>query len=96
MKKKFSTTQMKGGDRKMKYLKIRIDGQEDIKAYLNEDKKSDKHPDFSAPGVAVWMNEGRDDKKEERLKGASRPLDSWPDDDHQDSAPALREPAFAY
>ena len=77
----------------MKYVKISIVGHEDIKAYENEDKESDKHPDFKAPGVAVWLNEGRDDKKEERQKGASRPLDIWDDDDKLYWEPSLREHA---
>ncbi len=78
----------------MRYVKISIVGHEDIKAYENEDKKSEKHPDFKADGVAVWLNEGRDDKNERRPKGASR-LALWFDDDELYWEPSLREPAFA-
>ena len=80
----------------MRYVKISIVGHEDIKAYENEDKKSDKHPDFKADGVAVWVNQGRDDRNEERQKGASRLLDIWPNDDELYWDPSLREPAFAF
>ncbi len=80
----------------MRYVKISIVGHEDIKAYENEDKKSDKHPDFKADGVAVWVNQGRDDRNGERQQGASRLLDIWPDDDKRHLGSSLREPAFAF
>lgn len=41
----------------MKYLNIKIVGHEKIAAFENSDKESEKHPDFKADGVAVWINE---------------------------------------
>lgn len=46
-----------------KYLRIKMIGHEYINAYLNIDKKSDKHPDFKGPGVAVWIKEVREKEK---------------------------------
>lgn len=40
-----------------KYLKIKIVGHESIMAYENDDKGSDKHPDYKSDGCAVWINE---------------------------------------
>ena len=44
-----------------KYLVIKIVGLERIAAFENDEKKSDKHPDFKADGVAVWVNEKREE-----------------------------------
>lgn len=38
------------------YLTIKIVGHEPIKAWLNLKRPSDKHPNFKADGVAVWVN----------------------------------------
>lgn len=40
----------------MKYVTIQIVGHERITAFENTEKESDKHPDFKADGVAVWVN----------------------------------------
>jgi len=46
----------------MKYVAIKIVGLERIKAFENTEKTDDKQPDFKADGVAVWLNESREDR----------------------------------
>jgi len=38
-----------------KYLNIKIVGHDFIAAFPNKKKTDAKHPDFVAPGVAVWV-----------------------------------------
>ena len=40
-----------------KYLSISLLGQIKLAAFPNKDKKSDKEPDFTGNGIAVWVNE---------------------------------------
>jgi len=42
-----------------KYLSISLLGQVKLAAFPNKNKKSDKEPDFTGNGIAVWVNEKR-------------------------------------
>lgn len=49
-----------------KYLSIKTVGHDYVKAWKNKDKKPDSNePDFKGDGVAVWVFEYEDKKKEE-------------------------------
>ena len=80
----------------MRYIKIVIVGHDPIIAYENEEKASDKHPDFKADGVVVWLNrdgDGRNGGNASRRNGAPRQRQRFADDDFEESS--LREPAFS-
>jgi hypothetical protein len=71
-------------------------GHDPIVAYENEEKASDKHPDFKADGVVVWLNrdgDGRNGGNANRRNGAPRQRQRFADDDYEESS--LREPAFS-
>jgi len=40
-----------------KYLSISLLGSIKLAAFPNKNKKSDKEPDFSGNGIAIWVNE---------------------------------------
>ena len=40
-----------------KYLSISVLGQIKLAAFPNKTKKSDKEPDFTGNGIAIWVNE---------------------------------------
>ena len=79
----------------MAYVKIVLVGHDPIIAYENEQKASDKHPDFKADGVVVWLNkgDGKNGGNANRRIGAPQRRQRFADDEYEDSS--LREPAFA-
>lgn len=79
----------------MNYIKIQIVGHEKIIAYENSEKKSDKHPDYVANGVSVWINRDGEGRYGRRQTGAFRSPNRYAFDEEGDDQPALREPAFA-
>ena len=44
----------------MKYIDIKIVGHEYIRAFENKEKTKDKHPDYKADGVGIWMKESKE------------------------------------
>lgn len=48
-----------------KYLSVKIVGHDYIPAFKNKNKKSEKEPDFIAPGIAVWVRKKKENKEEE-------------------------------
>ncbi len=79
----------------MKYVKIQIVGHESIIAYENAEKHSDKHPDYVANGVAVWINRDGEGRNVKRQNGALLPHRRNAFDEDDDDRPSLREPSFA-
>ncbi|MEI6705065.1 MAG: hypothetical protein WCL71_16265 [Deltaproteobacteria bacterium] len=52
------------------YLRIRVEGQESyLKAFHNDNKTKESDPDYSGPGVMVWLNEAKPKQEmEESIK----------------------------
>ncbi len=51
------------------YLRIKVDGQESyLKAFQNDQKNKDSDPDYSGPGVKVWLNEAKPKQEVEESK----------------------------
>lgn len=47
-------------EEKKKYLRIRVEGQQSyLTAFQNDKKAKDSDPDYSGPGVLVWLNEAK-------------------------------------
>jgi len=51
------------------YLRIRVEGQESyLKAFQNDKKTKESDPDYSGPGVMVWLNEAKPKQEMEESK----------------------------
>ena len=56
-------------EEKKMYLRIRVEGQESyLKAFQNDKKAKDSDPDYSGPGVFVWLNEAKPKQELEESK----------------------------
>ena len=54
------------------YLRIKVEGQESyLKAFENDNKTKESDPDYSGPGVKVWLNEAKPKQEMEESKPAA-------------------------
>jgi len=51
-----------------KYLSIKLAGHDYVAAFRNKNKKDKKEPDFKGDGVAVWINEKKDNTSEQKIE----------------------------
>jgi len=51
-----------------KYLSISLlGGQVKLAAFINKNKRSDDSPDFTGPGISIWVNKKKEETVEEDI-----------------------------